>query len=598
MKERVLYLLKVYLATVAIFLLAKIGFILFNGAGHDVGIIEILSVLRHGMTLDLSTALYLLVVPFLLTIVVIWTDINRWVLRIYYTIIALALALTFVADTCIYRFWGTKLDASYLQYLEQPEGITQSVSWPYLFMVVIALTGGTIIIFLLFDKIKKPTENRGSVKRRLAETIVYLLCIPCIVIGVRGGIGESTTNTGQAYFSQNQFLNHAAVNPLFSFFYSVNHQMEELDSYQFLSEEACSELTDGVYTTESIDNDTLLNTPRPNVLVILMESAGEQFANAMPRLQHLKKEGVSFSNCYANSWRTDRGTVCTLSGYPSFPTLSVMKIQDKSETLPGIAHSLQEEEYHTTYLYGGDINFTNMRSYLIATGWERLISMNNYSIEEQRSSRWGVRDDITFKTLEELIKTQEGSAFLIGYSTLSSHEPWDVPIRRLNDKVQNAFAYLDDCLCDFIDRLRKTPSWHNLLIVITADHGINYQDVTPSTPLRKNHIPMLWVGGAVKEPRRIETLCNQSDMVATLLGQMRLSHHDFTFSRDICSKTYRHPTAVHNYSRAQWITDSTGQQLYDFDTEQAIIDESTDGEALLRLNKAILQITHQDLKNR
>ena len=372
-----------------------------------------------------------------------------------------------------------------------------------------------------------------------------------------------------------------------------------MESKQIANDAECDHLLTGVFTTESSGIDTLLTTQHPNIIVILMESAGEQFAEAMPRLQQLKQEGVNFSRCFANSWRTDRGTVCALSGYPSFPSVSVMKMPEKSRSLPAIARTLQGEGYETTYLYGGDINFTNMRSYLISTGWQRLISMDNFTRSEQHSAQWGVRDDITFHTLFSLISPLRASApFLIGYSTLSSHEPWDVPSHVLDDEVLNAFAYLDNCLGDFVDSLRTTPVWDNLLIVITADHGINHDGIDQSRPLQKNHIPMLWIGGAVKEPRTIDVICNQSDLAATLLGQLHLAHDDFTFSRDVLSQSYTYPTAVHNYNNAQWLIDSTGHVLYDFDARHFVVKESADADRLLRVSEAVLQRTTSDLQGR
>lgn len=597
-----LYLLKNYLATVLVFLLAKVLFTLCNAAGHEVAWTDFPTILWHGLSLDLSTSLYLFLLPFLATVVAVWVRLPRWAFRIYYTFIAITLALAFVADTSIYSFWGYKLDASYLQYLEQPEGITQSVSIAYLLLLLLIWILVATIIFWLFDRNTIHSPATSKIAGKVKETLVYITCIPLIVIGIRGGIGDSTTNTGQVYYSQNQFLNHAAINPVFNFLYSISHKLDALEQYRFFTDEECDLLTNSVYTTESIDSDTLLNTLRPNILIILLESAGEQFAEAMPRLQELKKEGIDFSRCYANSWRTDRGTVCTLSGYPSFPSISVMKIPEKSRNLPSIALSLKQEDYQTEYLYGGDINFTNMRSYLIATGWQKVNDIKDFPLSEQRTSRWGVRDEITFRTLyqritqQALSDTQDSAPHLWGFSTLSSHEPWDVPTHTHDDEVLNAFAYLDNCLAMFIDSLRNTPVWDNLLIILTADHGINYQDVTPYTPLRKNHIPMIWIGGAVKEPKKIDVICNQSDLAATLLAQLRLPHDGFTFSRDVFSKTYTHPTAVHNYSNIQWITDSTGHLFYDFDAQQVIIDSTTNSERLLRLDKAILQQTSRNLK--
>ena len=634
MKHRILFLLRTYGLTVLLFLLAKVVFMLCNGAGHDVSASDYFDVLCHGLSLDLSTALYFLIVPLLVSMASIWgtkmgTKAITWVLRVYFAIISFAFALAFVADTSLYPFWGFKLDASCLMYLSQPEGITQSVSVGYLllrFVLVVVLTVGFYWLYRPCRLSPNPSlvgrgedtlkaDNSGSQGNcsppykggvggeSIFHTLLHILLLPLMVIGIRGGLSESTTNIGQVYYSQNQFLNHAAVNPVFNFLYSLAHQLGDLSQYDFMDDAECKRLTANVYTTESVLTDTLLTTTRPNVVIILLESAGEQFAEAMPRLQQLKTEGINFSRCYANSWRTDRGTVCALSGYPSFPSVSVMKMPEKSRSLPSVARTLKAQGYKTSFLYGGDINFTNMRSYLIATGWERLTSMDDYSRSDRHSANWGVRDDITFNTLyNEIISTSKSPSTLHpspstlwGHLTLSSHEPWDVPVHKRSDEVLNAFAYLDDCLADFVERLKPTPAWDNLLIVITADHGNNNGRIDQSTPLQKNHIPMLWIGGAVKQPRTVDVICNQSDMAATLLGQLQLPHGDFAFSRDVLSQTYVYPTAVHNYYNAQWMIDSTGHALYDFDARRFIVSQTTDADRLLQVSKAILQLTTHSL---
>ena len=596
MKGRVLYLVRFYLLTVAVFLVAKWIFMLCHFAEASFSFGDMLSVWWHGLSLDLSTALYFFIIPFLVTMASIWVNMPRWLMKPYYAFVALAFSLAFVTDTSMYSFWHFKLDASWLQYLETPTEAVASVTTGYLVLRVLFFLISSVLLYFAYDKLAgMPANKRGGWK----EFVFYVVLMPLMVIGIRGGLGESTTNTGQVYYSQNQFLNHSAVNPLFNFFYTFSHEIEDLSQYQFYEDDECVEMTRGVYTTESVHRDTLLTVDRPNVLVILLESAGEQFVHAMPHLQELKKEGIYFSRCYANSWRTDRGTVCALSGYPSFPNLSVMKVPEKSSTLPSIAKTLQQQGYDTSFLYGGDINFTNMRSYLVSTGWERLTSMNDYSLSEQRSSQWGVRDDITFATVfEQITQADAHSHHLWGYSTLSSHEPWDVPVKKLDDEVDNAFCYLDDCLYDFVSKLKETPQWKNLLIILVADHGIVNGAVDHMTPMQMNHIPMLWLGGAVREPRVVETLCNQSDLPATLLGQFHLNHDAFTFSRDVLSETYTTPTVVHNYNNVQWICDSTGHILYDFDLKRITINESRDAERLERLDKAMIQLTSADLQRR
>ena len=596
-------LIKSYVWTVVVFIIAKVGFMLCCREGHEFSLSDVWQVISHGLSLDLSTALYILIVPFLLTIVSVWwknEKVLKWILRIYFIIIAIALALAFVADTSLYPFWGFKLDASCLQFLETPGDAAASVSTGYL---IVRLAIIVIIAWVIYKgyswsvKCGVRSENTSSFPK-LLETGFYIICMPLIVIGIRGGLDESTTNVGQVYYSQNQFLNHSAVNPVFCFLSSFEKTASNIVDYDFYTDDECAKLMDGLYPTTSVDTDTLLITERPNIVIVLMESAGDLFADVMPNLQRLKTEGINFSNCYGNTWRTDRGTVCTYSGYPSFPTSSVMKMPKKSNLMPSIASSLQQEGYHTYYLYGGDINFTNMRSYLIATGWEKLIWKADYNSEEQNSANWGVRDDITFGTLyQQITSMPQDEHYLIGFSTLSSHEPWDVPMERgERDEIANAFYYLDQCIGDLITKLKQTPQWENLLIVFLPDHSIDYGSYTESEPLR-NRIPLVWTGGAIRSHQDISTTCNQTDLAATLLAQLRLSHDQFRWSRDVLSKSYTYPFATHNYNNGFSLTDSTGFMAYDLESQHIITDKSSETARLEKIGKAILQATTKDLKN-
>ena len=525
MRQRLIYLIKVYMLTVAIFIAAKLVFMLVNYEGHAFGVSDVVAVIIHGLSLDLSTSLYFLILPFLITLVSLWCDDRRLhtILRIYYGIIATMMTFAFVADTSLYPFWGFKLDASCLQYLETPAEVRASVSGFYMTIRLLLLILGSYALYRLYKAIPFWAKNPS---RRRAATATNILFIPLIVIGIRGGLDESTTNIGQVYFSQDQFLNHSAVNPIFSFLSSFEKTASNIVDYDFFSQDECDTLMRDLYPTTSVNTDTLLTTSRPDIVIVLMESAGDIFEKAMPRLRRLKKEGIDFAACYGNTWRTDRGTVCTYSGYPSFPTSSVMKMPQKTNYLPGIAATLREAGYQTYYLYGGDINFTNMRSFLVTTGWEQLKWKADYTNEEQNSAKWGVRDDITFNTLYEQIAAIDTSAthtrHLFGFSTLSlsSHEPWDVPLKRLDQEIPNAFYYLDNCIGHFIDRLKRLPQWDNLLIIFLPDHSIDYGHFTEAVQVR-NKIPMVWAGGAVKAPRKITQLCNQTDLAALRRSQLQ-----------------------------------------------------------------------------
>ena len=589
------FLLRHYLTTVLVFVVAKLAFMLACREGHDFSAADVWQVVRHGLPLDLSTALYFLIVPFLLVVVATWCPAGKWLRRVltgYNAIVAIAFATAFVADTSLYPFWGYKLDATCLQFLDTPTEAAASVTTGYLLWRLVVVLLAAVAIFTAY-RLTVPARQQ-SLGRRLASTLLWLALVPALVIGIRGGLDESTTNVGQVYFSQNQFLNHSAVNPVFSFLSSLEGTASDLPDYRFFEPQQCDELLEGVYFTTSNATDTLLRTQRPNVVIVLMESAGSIYLPVMPRLRQLADEGIAFTNCYGNSYRTDRGTLCALSGYPTFPTFSVMKNPAKTRSLPGIAATLRQQGYHTAYLYGGDINFTKMRSYLVGTGFEQLTWKDDYTPQQQRTSKWGVRDDITFQTLATMIGSQQ-EPFLIGYSTLSSHEPWDVPTKRNPDEVLNAFAYLDHCIGQFTDSLRRTPQWDNLLIVLLPDHSMNYRQYDEQHPDR-NRIPMVWTGGAVRGPRRVDMLCNQSDLAATLLGQMGIDHRRFRFSRDVLSRDYKRRFAFHTFNNGFSMTDSTGFCVYDLNAQRLTVGNDVAQRQQVQLGKALLQALSTDLQ--
>lgn len=605
MRNRILYLVRFYFATVLLFIVMKPCFMLYNGDGHHLSVGSIAEVVAHGLQLDMSTALYYLIIPFLAVVASLWTDkwrLLRVILLVYNGIISVAFAIIFVVDTSLYAFWGFKLDATVFDYLDSTGDAFVSVSLWYIILRVFVILALAAALWCLYRHVTPKASLRLALKPRVISTCTAVVMIPLLVIGVRGGVSTATTNIGQTYFSSDQFLNHSAVNPVFSMMATMGKSDVDKLDYHYYSHRQLAALTKGLYDTRSIGSDTLLNTRRPNVLIIIMEGCGGAFTQIgghpeiMPHLNQLANEGVDFTRCFGNSFRTDRGTVCVLSGYPSFPTLSIMKIPAKSRTLPSIAGSLVRNGYKTDFLYGGDIDFTNMRSYLMATGYQHITSDDDYSIALQHTGKWGVPDNVTFGTLYDMLsKRPPCKPWHTAFLTLSSHEPWTVPIKRFDYEVYNAFAFLDDCIGNFISKFRKTPQWKNTLIVILPDHGIKHPNLN-ETDLLRNHIPMIWTGGAVKAHRCINVLANQTDLAATLLGQLGIRHDEFTFSRDVTSKTYTNQFAYHTYNNGFSMVDKDGFTVYDLDSKRALVGKDHQGS--LNTGKAILQMTSQNLKNR
>ena len=612
----IVFMLKYYFAFIAIAFVYKIIFLIFNHGDEGCSFGDYIDVITHGIKHDYAVAGYFTVIPLLLVIIKIFKQIPlRIFYRCYNIIIALAMSLAFVADMTLYPYWKHKLDAADIAiYIDSPANAVASISVFQLTVLVIILAVLTFAIYKLLayichdetKPIKEPELQNSTTTHIIVSGITYLLVGGLMFLGIRGGVTESTNNIGSVYYTNRDTFNHAAVNPIFSFLDTLVNLEDFRKEYGFFCDEEREALFNGLYEQDAQLTDTLLNNQRPNIVTIILEGMSASFVEKLggasditPNIDRLAAEGVLFTECYANSFRTDRGVLCTLSGYPSFPKTSVMKDANKSSRLPSFANSLKRAGYSNTFLYGGDINFTNMKGYLYSTGYDWLISDQDFTSGEATSHRWGAGDDITFNRLYDMIMTQGNGPWHITYLTLSSHEPWEVPYNRIqHDKIANSFAFTDEMLGNFVERLKATDKWDNTLIICIADHTVTgYPADVKQTDRNRNHILFMMLGGAIKEPKQIDLICNQTDFVATMLAQLELPIEEFKFSRNILSPQYTYPFAYHSYNNGISLIDSTGYSVYDLDGKREMTEVTEGGEDRVKRAKAILQSTYNDFFN-
>lgn len=601
--SRILYLLRLWLSLLLLFALGKMVFLMYNADVSPFGCADAWQVWWHGLTMDISTAGYVTALPLLLALISVWWR-NlplRWVLWPYLMVVALLLAVIIGGDTVLYEFWKFKLNAAIFGYMQNPEGATSSVS-P---LFIITRVGGILLLAVLAGwlLLRRTPKHFPAVHRRLVHTVLLILCGGALFVGIRGGVQQGVMNVGVAYYSPSLFLNHAAVNPAFSLLSSLSKTKDFGGQFNWQDDKSLARSFEGLYPDETEDiQDTLLRVKRPNVLVVLMESFGSKFVRELgglpdvaPGMSRLIPQSIFWTHFYSNSFRTDRGTVSAFSGWVSYPTVSLMRLPEKLNHLPSLARSLQREGYHTGYLYGGDITIMNKKGYLVATGYRQLTSAADFPKRETSESKWGANDSVTARRTYEMIAGgQMPEPWHMTFQTLSSHEPFEVPYHRLSDKKLNAFAFTDHCVTTLIDSLRNTPQWDNLLVILIPDHGFLY-DLTYESP-EFFHAPMLWLGGAIREPRRMEVLMNQSDLAATLLSQMGISHQDFPWSRNVLSRNYRYPFAYGSFPSGILFADSTGVSVFDITSRKPITEQPAPSPDRIHKAKTILQMSYDRLE--
>ncbi len=218
------------------------------------------------------------------------------------------------------------------------------------------------------------------------------------------------------------------------------------------------------------------------------------------------------------------------------PAYSIIQYPAKSQSLSFLPKRLRENGYgNLTYMYGGDIGFKGMNSFVTLSGFDKIITINDFPRSTQ-GEKWGVHDEYTFEKLYKEMNDAQKPFFKF-YFTLSSHEPFDVPIEKIYENPYlNAVYYTDKCLGDFFRKVKKTKNWDNTLFLLIADHGVAGPLKATSQMKERYHIPMLWTGGAVAvKDTIINTLGSQTDMVSTLLAQLDIEASGFPFSKNLLS---------------------------------------------------------------
>lgn len=631
--KQIIWFVKTYATFVVLFVLQKPLFLFLEkgSATQPVDNIftELPAVIWHGLPLDLSMAGYLSVIPGFLSIAVVWLkrDLVKPIMNIYFIIASLFITCSFLLNASLYPYWKYPLDSTPLFYFfTSPADAIASVSiWQVILSIVILIVLTIGVWFTLRMRGEKRQQYSrysyryggfGSGKRnrfddfdrhRGRTSIILLLLTGLLFLPIRGGITVSTMNTGQAYYSQNAYLNHSAVNPLFSLLESITHQEDFASQYRFMKDKEADKIFATMTSTSDENTYPLLNEATfkkgtPDILIVIMESFASDIIPSMGSykdvavcLDSIVQQSILFTRFYANSFRTDRGMVSILSGYPAQPTTSIMRYPRKTSQLPSIARNLAKyKNYKTTYYYGGDADFCNMRSYLVSQGYQHIISDANFPIED-KLSKWGVPDHILAAKMMEDIKAQQNEKrpMLRILQTSSSHEPFEVPYHRLKDKRLNAFAYTDSVMGAIVREYRKLPRWKNTLIVFVPDHVGGYKENLNDHDRSRYQIPLILAGGAISRPMKVGIIGSQHDIAATLLGQLGVEHREFTFSKNMMSDATP-KFAFFAVNDAFGIVSEENSLIYDNRAKRIVYDKGEKGFNLKR-GQAYLQKLYDDL---
>jgi len=590
------------------FAIHRLLFVVFNlNYAAESSLLNLLASFVVGIRLDASFAGYLM----LLTVVIQLFPLllgrrycftcTKWFVYIFSVLFTGVL----LADTNLYSYWARHIDGAALEFVKTPGIIMNSVRWyePIIYVFVwLVLSFGFIKLYRKFIA-KHVNDERIRPIHLLFHVPLLLFVGATMILPIRGTLGVAPINTGVAYFSSNLFANNAAINPLWNMAYSMKRLDATQKVYRFMDDEKAEEIVNDLMG-ESGDYERLLKSDRPNVVVILLESFAGQVIESMggeavtPNLHKLEEEGILFSQIYSASNRSDKGLVATIAGYPVLPSYSIIQYPDKSQSLSFLPQKLKQNGYKDLmFEYGGDIEFKNMNSLVKLAGFDRIISIDDFPVDFQ-GEKWGVHDEYTFQRLAKEIKSAQ-KPFFHFYFTLSSHEPYDVPMERMHeDDYLNSIMYTDKCLGAFFETVKEDGLWDNTLFIMIADHGHRGPLNLTADMQSYNNIPMLWTGGALaKQDTVINKIGSQVDMVSTLLSQLNINSDEFRFSKNILDKESK-PFAFFDYPDAMGLVEPEKYQLFDNKAGRFIHMQGEQTQLDSLKAKAFLQVLSIDHKNR
>lgn len=534
---------------------------------------ELFALPFEAMYLDMAMTSYLMGIPFLLFALALFSE-KTFFLKMsrYFTamLIVIVSCLTF-GELPIYDEWHTKLNYKAISYLSNPSEVFHTASTSQLLLGIFASILLSLFGIFLFKKIVSIPPQIS--RKPLIISFLFLIITPgLLVLGLRGGFQQIPIQVSDAYYSQHNVLNVAATNSTFNLLSSCLKNAKAGKPYQFMPDNESKALFDAIYKTPQDSTTQILTTHRPNIVLVILESwSGDLvkscggYDSIAPNMENLIKQGFFFNNCYASGGLSDQGMAAIFSAFPAQPKTSIIKQPSKYEHLPCINTELAQNGYHTSFLFGGQLSYGNIRSYMYFNGFDRIKEGKDFD-DSIPQGALGVQDEYLFeRQLHDL--AQEKEPFFAAMFTLSSHSPYDFPMKEVihwgdkEKKYLNSVLYADACIHDFMEKAKQTKWYPNTLFIFVSDHSHNSPHNWTIMQPEYRKIPLLFYGEVIKPEyrgKKDSVVASQTDVAATLLKQLGISAQRFPYSKNLFNP-YSPRHAFYSFDEGFGLIKSEGQ---------------------------------------
>ncbi len=478
------------------------------------------------------------------------------------------LVLVYCIDFYHFDYLHQRLNATILNYL-QDAGISFGMMWQTYPVVkaAIAIILMALLAKSIFTRLLNSYLQQYSFYKRRGIGF-YFMAFFLLGGFIFGKLGQFPLRWSDAFILSDDFKANLALNPLQSFFSTLNFRNFTYDIKKVKAVYPIMASHFGVQQTDSIQlnydrNYTYADSAgnKPNVVLVICESFSAYKSsmygnplNTTPYFNELCKNGIFFDRCFTPSYGTARGVWATITGIPDVESPKTASRNPSAVNQHTIINNFNG--YTNYYFLGGSATWANIRG-LLTNNINNLKLYEQDDYDAKKIDVWGISDKNLFLEANKILK-KETTPFFAIIQTADNHRPYTIPKEdagvfkktafptdSLNlfgfetNEEMNAFRYTDFGYQQFIEAAKKESYFDNTIFVFVGDHGINGNagDMFPKSWTEKRltteHVPLLFYAPKLLQPKRIHDVCSQVDVLPTAAALAKTPYRNTAFGRNL-----------------------------------------------------------------
>ncbi len=481
--------------------------------------------------------------------------------------------------------------------------------------------GSIAALVILYPKMPEPSPTLPPVATEKFFTVKYAFAVATVIaisiIAMRGGLQYKPLNLLSVSGYAGARMNAAILNTPFVMMKTWGKN--PLIETKYFDEATALSFYNPLQKPATQSSGMI----KKNIVVIILESFSLEYTGMVgshpsytPILDSLSRQSMWFSQSFANGKRSIEGIPAIVSGMPVLMENAFITSQYANNQLCSFPSLLATQGYQSSFFHGGAKGTMGFDNFCRAAGFNNYYSKEDYKGPSAAHGKWGVHDEEFLRFSLNKINEQKPPFFNVIF-TLSSHHPFDVPIRYAGkfpsgtQPIHKTVGYTDYALGEFLKHAAKQPWYNNTMFVITADHTGPANGARSAEGLNGYAIPLLLFipdSSLVGENKKI---VQQSDVLPTLLDLMHFPNNYISFGQSAFAKA---DGKIFHFANSTYTLATTDYQLnYDLQNGTALYERAKDKNMSINMAsqnavqarkmevelKAILQsFNHRMIKNK